>query len=109
MPAATLQDQAAAEFGARALDHLLTLTYQPGQGVAHWFDGHVGIRGLLTDQVHAAWALLALHEATANPTWSMLAEELMRTVLRTHWDEAGLGFFDRAADADADIGLMAIR
>lgn len=105
--AATLQDQAAAEFGARALDHLLTLTYQPGQGVAHWFDGQVGIRGLLTDQVHAAWALLALHEATANPTWSMLAEELMRTVLRTHWDEAGLGFFDRAADADSDIGLMA--
>jgi uncharacterized protein YyaL (SSP411 family) len=37
----------------------------------------------------------------------MLAEELMRTVLRTHWDEAGLGFFDRAADADSGIGLMA--
>jgi len=37
----------------------------------------------------------------------MLAEELMRTVLRTHWDEAGLGFFDRAADADSEIGLMA--
>src|SRR6185436_21120904 len=37
----------------------------------------------------------------------MLAEELMRTVLRTHWDAAGLGFFDRAADADTEIGLMA--
>jgi uncharacterized protein YyaL (SSP411 family) len=103
----TLQDQAAAEFGAGAFDRLLTLTYEPGKGVAHWFDGQPGIRGLLTDQVHAAWALLALHEATANPTWSMLAEELMRTVLRTHWDEAGLGFVDRATDADSDIGLMA--
>jgi uncharacterized protein len=104
---AALEDRQAAEFGARALDRLLTLTYEPGNGVAHWFDGHPGVRGLLTDQVHAAWALLALHDATANPTWSMLAEELMRTVLRTHWDEAGLGFFDRAADADSGIGLMA--
>jgi uncharacterized protein YyaL (SSP411 family) len=103
----TLQDRAAAEFGGRALDRLLTLTYEPGKGVAHWFDGRPGIRGLLTDQVHAAWALLALHEATANPTWSMLAEELMRTVLRTHWDEPGLGFFDHAPDPDSDIGLMA--
>jgi uncharacterized protein YyaL (SSP411 family) len=103
---ATLQDQHAAEFGAGALDRLLTLTYEPGNGVAHWFDGQAAVRGLLTDQVHAAWALLALHDATANPTWSMLAEELMRTVLRTHWDESGFGFFDRAADADCDIGLM---
>jgi uncharacterized protein len=104
---AIVHDPSAAEFGARALDRLLTLTYEPGNGVAHWFDGHAGIRGLLTDQVHAAWALLALHEATANPTWSMLAEELMRTALRMHWDDAGLGFFDRASDSGNDIGLMA--
>ena len=104
---AILGDTTAAEFAARALDHVLTLTYEPGNGVAHWFDGRSAVRGLLTDQVHAAWALIALHEATANPTWSMLAEELMRTALRTHWDAAGLGFFDRAADADSHIGLMA--
>ena len=60
-----LEDRAAAEFGARALDRLVTLTYEPGNGVAHWFDGRPGIRGLLTDQVHAAWALVALHEASA--------------------------------------------
>jgi uncharacterized protein YyaL (SSP411 family) len=102
-----LEDKQAAEFGTRALDRLLTLTYQPGNGVAHWYDGKAGISGLLTDQVHAACALLALHDATANPTWSMLAEELMRTVLRMHWDAAGLGFFDRAADAESEIGLMA--
>ena len=102
-----LEDRAAAEFGARALDRLVTLTYEPGNGVAHWFDGRPGIRGLLTDQVHAAWALVALHEASANPTWSMLAEELMRTVMRTHWDDAGLGFFDRTSDDDTGIGLMA--
>jgi uncharacterized protein YyaL (SSP411 family) len=102
-----LDDRAAAEFGGRALDRLLTLTYEPGNGVAHWFDGQSGIRGLLTDQVHAAWALLALHEATDNPTWSMLAEELMRTVLRTHWDDAQHGFFDHVSDGSDSIGLMA--
>jgi uncharacterized protein YyaL (SSP411 family) len=102
-----LGDRAAAEFGGRALDRLLTLTYEPGNGVAHWFDGQSGIRGLLTDQVHAAWALLALHDATGNPTWSMLAEELMRTALRTHWDESQHGFFDRVSDGSEEIGLMA--
>ena len=64
---AALGDAALSEFGARALDRVLTLTYRPGEGVAHWFDGHVGIRGLLTDQVHASRALLILHEATGNP------------------------------------------
>jgi uncharacterized protein YyaL (SSP411 family) len=101
-----LDDQTAAEFGGRALDRLLTLTYEPGNGVAHWFDGQAGLRGLLTDQVHAAWALLALHEATDNPTWSMLAEELMRTVLRTHWDEALHGFVDHVSKGSEEIGLM---
>ncbi len=96
-----------AEFGARALDQVLARTYQPGHGVAHWFDGRPGVRGLLTDQAHAAWALLVLHDATANPTFSMLAEELMRTALRTLWDEAGGGFFDRLPGQDDAIGLLA--
>jgi uncharacterized protein len=104
---ALLDDVALTELGGCALDRALVHTYQPGSGVAHWFDGHVGGRGLLTDQAHAAWALLVLHEATANPTFSMLAEELMRTALRTMWDETGGGFFDRIpGDADA-IGLLA--
>jgi uncharacterized protein len=94
------------EAAARALDRIVTLTYQPGQGVAHWFDGHASARGLLTDQVHTAWALIALHEATANPTWSMAAEELMRTALRTMWDSTSGAFLDRAPEP-ADVGLVA--
>jgi uncharacterized protein YyaL (SSP411 family) len=102
---ALLQDPVVAEMGARALDRIVTRTYIPGQGLAHWLDGEVGYRGLLTDQVYPAFALLDLHEATANPTFSMLAEELMRTALRTHWDEAAGAFNDRVMDP-ADVGQL---
>ena len=102
-----LADVTLAEAGARALDRVIALTYQPGEGVAHWHDGQARVRGLLTDQVHASWALLALHEATDNPTWSMAAEELMRTALRTSWDEATGSFLDRARGSEDAIGLLA--
>ena len=82
------RDPSLSEFGGRALDRAGRAPYEPGDGLAHWVDGRAGMRGLLTDQVHAARALLALHEATANPTWSMMAEELMRTAMRTLWDDA---------------------
>jgi uncharacterized protein YyaL (SSP411 family) len=102
-----LGDAGLSQAGARALDRLLTLTYVPGEGVAHWFDGQAGARGLLTDQVHASRALLILHEATANPTWSMLAEELMRTALRALWDEATGCFLDRPPGTSDAVGLLA--
>jgi uncharacterized protein len=104
---AALGDVALSEAGARALDRILTLTYRPGEGVAHWFDGHVGVRGLLVDQVHASRALLMLHEATGNPTWSMLAEEVMRTAIRTQWDEATGCFLDRVPNSADAVGLLA--
>jgi uncharacterized protein YyaL (SSP411 family) len=104
---AALGDAALSEAGARALDRILTLAYRPGEGVAHWFDSHVGIRGLLTDQVHASRALLILYEATGNPTWSMLAEELMRTAIRAQWDEAAGCFLDRVPGSPDAVGLLA--
>ena len=103
-----LGDTGLAEFGGRALDAAIVRSYRPGDGVAHYVDGeHAGVRGLLTDQVHAARALLALHDATANPTYSMMAEELMRTALRTLWDPVGQGFFDRRPDSPDALGLLA--
>jgi uncharacterized protein YyaL (SSP411 family) len=92
-------------FAAQSLDRVLLATYQPGAGVAHWV-GDGAVRGLLTDQVWAAWALLHLHEATGSETYPMLAEELMRTALRTLWDEEEGGFRDHVPGPD-DLGLMA--
>jgi uncharacterized protein YyaL (SSP411 family) len=104
-----LGDPGLAEFGGRALDAAIVRSYRPGDGVAHYVDAdqHAGVRGLLTDQVHAARALLDLHDATANPTYSMIAEELMRTALRTLWDPVGLGFYDRPPDGPDALGLLA--
>jgi uncharacterized protein len=97
-----LGDAELGRMALRSLEHVLLGSYQPGEGVAHH---RGGVRGLLTDHVHAAWGLLHLHDATANPTYSMLAEELMRTALRTMWDEPHGGFFDRAPLPE-DIGLL---
>lgn len=102
---AVLQDPVVAEAGARALDRIVTRSYLPGQGLAHWVDDNAGARGLLTDQVFPAFALLDLHEATGNPTFSMLAEELIRTALRTHWDEAAGAFADRVVEP-SDVGQL---
>ena len=103
-----LGDASLSELGGRALDRAVVATYRPGEGLAHWADGGAaGVRGLLTDQVHAARALLDLHEATGNPTWSMLAEELMRTAIRTLWDERAGGFLDRPPTGPDAIGMLA--
>jgi uncharacterized protein YyaL (SSP411 family) len=92
-------------FGVTSLERVLVATYKPGEGVAHWADPNA-VRQLLTDHVHAAWALLHLHEATGSETYPMLAEELLRTAIRTFWDEDEGGFRDHASSPD-DVGLMA--
>jgi uncharacterized protein len=94
-----------ARFAVTSLERVLVATYKPGEGVAHWADPDA-VRHLLTDHVHAAWALLHLHEATGSETYPMLAEELLRTAIRTLWDEDDGGFRDHAPAAD-DVGLMA--
>ena len=102
-----LGDPSLSEFGGRALDRAVVASYRPGAGLAHYVDQRAGVSGLLTDQVYAARALLDLHEATANPTWSMTAEELMRTTIRTLWDARAGGFFDRPSTGPDALGMLA--
>ena len=66
-------------FAVQSLERVLLATYKPGEGVAHYHDASGEVRGLLSDQVHAAWALLHVHDATGDETYLMLAEELART------------------------------
>lgn len=102
-----LGDPSLAECAARALEGAIAASYAPGRGLAHHVDGEPGARGLLTDQVHAARALLDLHDLSGNPTWAMLAEELMRTAIRTLWDEPAGGLLDRPVTGPEAIGLLA--
>jgi uncharacterized protein YyaL (SSP411 family) len=101
-----LDDIDLGRFGLQSLERVLLSTYRPGDGVAHYHDASGEVRGLLTDQVHAAWTLLHVYDATANETYIMLAEELARTALRTHWDPREGGFLDRAAGGPDEIGRL---
>ncbi len=59
-----------------------------------------GVRGLLTDQIHVASALIWAHAATGQLPYSMLAAEVLQFAIRTMWDEAAGGFRDRVAADD---------
>ena len=61
------------------------------------------MRGLLTDQIHVASALIWAHAATGLLPYSMLAAELVQFAIRTMWDESAGGFRDRAAADDPVI------
>jgi uncharacterized protein len=101
-----LEDPSWGQIGTAALDQVVSASFRPGEGVAHWDDG-AAAGALLTDQVHAAAALLTLFDATDNETCADLAEELMRAAHAHFWDDAGGGFFDRRPTAGADVGLLA--
>ena len=108
---AMLNDPALGEFAVRSLERVLLGTYRPGQGVAHYVEGDEPmVRGLLDDQIAMASAQLDAYEATGNVVYEMMAQELAHYALRTMWDEAGGGFFDRReADESECVGLMATR
>jgi uncharacterized protein YyaL (SSP411 family) len=104
---AAMDDVALGRTALTALERVLLSTYRPGEGVAHFVGAAPEVRGLLTDHVHAAAALLDLDEAVANETYSMLAEELMRTAIRTMWDDDAGGFRDHEPRGSEDVGLLA--
>jgi uncharacterized protein YyaL (SSP411 family) len=86
----------------KSLEAVIVPAYKPGEGVAHLTVAHGAdaIRGLLTDQVHVASALIWAHAATGQLPYSMLAAEVLQFAIRSMWDdEAGL-FRDRAVGED---------
>jgi uncharacterized protein YyaL (SSP411 family) len=103
-----MRDTALSEFAIRSLERVVLLCYRPGDGVAHYADadGASPVRGLLDDQLAMGLAHLDAFDATGNVVYRMMAEELVLYTVRTMWDEPGGGFFDRAEDARADIGLL---
>ena len=81
-----LDDVTLAETAARAAERIMPAVYGRGAGVAHVLDTHARVRGLLTDQVHASAAMLDLGQASGDPTYLDLSDELMRSSLRKLWD-----------------------
>ncbi|MSO56933.1 MAG: thioredoxin domain-containing protein [Acidobacteria bacterium] len=100
--AALFDDVWLRDFALKSLEAVVVPAYQPGDGVAHV--GPEGaappVRGLLTDQVHVASALIWAHAATGQLPYSMLAAELMQFAVRQMWNERTGTFRDRTAPDD---------
>ena len=106
--ATVLDDSALAREALASFERVVLLCYKPSAGLAHYSDGVARVRGLLADQVYTAGALLDAHDVSGLEPYKMMAEELTRVAVRELWDEAGGGFFDRAA-SETDIGLLRTR
>ena len=108
--AGVFDDEGLRDFALKSLERVLLACYKPGAGVAHYFDGHAHVRGLLGDQIAMAAASLDAFDLTSNIVYEMMAEELAHYVIRVMWDESSGGFFDRAPDEEgadgAGVGLM---
>jgi uncharacterized protein YyaL (SSP411 family) len=108
--AEVFDDTELGEFALRSLERVVVACYKPGAGVAHCLEGRPSIRGLLDDQVSMIAAHLDAHGATGNIVYEMMAQELAHYAVRTMWDDAEGGFFDRAdVDPHERIGLMCER
>ena len=108
--ARAMADEGLRDFAIKSLERVVLAAYRPGAGVAHLAGHGEHACRLLEDQIAMATAHLDAFDATGNIVYEMMAEELAHFALRTMWDEAGGGFFDRerapeAGDAEA-IGLL---
>jgi uncharacterized protein len=100
-------DTGLGEFALKSLERVLIGCYTPGAGVAHCLERRPSVRGLLDDQIAMASAQLDAYAATGNIVYEMMAQELLHFALRTMWDEAEGGFFDRSVPDERErIGRM---
>jgi uncharacterized protein YyaL (SSP411 family) len=104
--AKVFNDDGLRDFAIKSLERVLLVCYKPGFGVAHHYDGEPRVRGLLADQFAMAAACLDAFDLTGNVVYEMMAEELGHYAMRTMFDEAGGGFFDRGNVEEESIGLM---
>ena len=99
---ALFEESSLRDVALKAVEAVIAPAYAPGNGVAHvvGLPSTHPVRGLLTDQIHAASALIWAHAATGQLPYSMLAAELVEFALRTMWDARAGRFRDRVAPDD---------
>ena len=102
----TLRDSSLLEFAVDAMEHVVAGTYERGGGIAHRSGSRTGLRGLLSDQVRAAAALLDLHALTDREVYLDMAQELMHFAIQHLWDPSGGGGFLDRVHGPEDIGLL---
>ena len=102
----TLRDSSLLEFAVDAMEHVVAGTYERGGGIAHRAGSRTGVRGLLSDQVRAAAALLDLHALTDREVYLDMARELMHFAIQHLWDTSGGGGFLDRVHGPEDVGLL---
>jgi uncharacterized protein YyaL (SSP411 family) len=99
-----LEDEAATRRALSAARFLHERLFSPGRGVYHYWDGARHILGLLTDQIHAARALLHVVQYTGDNALLPVVEDLVSTIIKKQSATHG-GFYDIPED-DAKFGLL---
>jgi len=105
--AAATADSGAERSGLAALDALLARAYRPGRGVRHVPGRRAAAPTLMQDQVQVAGACLAAYNASGEPRYLSVAEDLAALFERDFADPMG-GYFD-ASGADPAAPALADR
>jgi hypothetical protein len=87
------------------LEHLISVTYRPGSGVARSMDEPHDAGRDLVDQIRTASALLTAYVGTWRLPYGMLAEELIQFARRTLWDDGRGVFTERSESSAAPFAL----
>ena len=103
--AAAVGDSGTVARASAALDTLLRRAYGRGRPVRHAFGGGAPVRALLEDQVQVAWACLAARDATGEPRYLAIAEDLVNVLERDFADSTSAGYFEAAATDPAAAAL----
>ncbi len=98
--ASTLDEPRYLEAAERAARFILQTLRRDGRLLRRWRDGEARYDGTLEDYAFFAYGLVALYEASYDPAYLAEAKGLAEQMVERFWDEAGGGFFLRAADAD---------
>ena len=98
--AQVLNRAAYAEAAGRAAEFILGKMQADGRLLHRFRDGEAAIPAFQDDYAFFAAGLLDLYEATLEVRWLEEALRLARQMVELFWDEAGGGFFYRAADAE---------
>src|SRR6266571_4737635 len=102
--AAESADSGAERSGLAALDALLARAYRPGRGVRHVPGRRAAAPTLMQDQVQVAGACLAAYNASGEPRYLSVAEDLAALFERDFADPMG-GYFDASGAVPAAPAL----
>jgi hypothetical protein len=102
-----LKDAGLLEVAIRAVTFIRDNLYDPATRtlLRRYRDEEAGCAGQLDDYVTLTDALLALYQATQDPSWLVWSEELIEQTIQLFWQDAGGFFYDSVADSSLKVRM----